>query len=725
MVTEVLSAQPVAPAEQVAEQQALAAREYTRLHDLDPDFVQNLYETSQIDFAAVEPQPAVEVATERALSVFVKRIGGKDPGAAETMHRRAEISPRHHREHVEISDFIPGIAERPTAQQDFIGELIEIGQAATAGDELDVPEWMKQSADSTQPESNHTDADNGRNEQQVVPELTQTIELARELSEAPNDEYGLDSPLREAFLESLIAVDWNMAPASVVDGLIGTAAKLDEIHEPFIDNNDHLAMEHSLTHNILWRLPDRTLAKLYLQPPEQGQTSEMRRFMDTRQLNNSRAVLMHEIMHPLYLESGENMYRMPVDVDYNVDALRDYVDFARFEIETIPNMPQKPMDQQSILKYENSVRDLRHDILQNKLMLNSKMLKKMDTATLSRLNFIAEDESQPYIDGSMVKYSLRRIRDIMDTVRGSDIQRLHKEFGIVNLDMYTPQDLDTLTGLLDNDAETIEHLQQGDVTVVFTDAYGDHNGALTPVFDTYRKDSGRSLMFEVAEPGDFYRRMALLKRLGIKPSTVVIAGHGSPAKTWFGQGDTGFVLATNQFVSEAHDQPTSISIENTQLARLASDEYMQVSRGIDDPDERTGRRTFIFNSCSSDLAFKGTLPSSVETVVRTIGSVDVDGYGASSDMYLSSKEGHVIFSGKAENQEQDQPLFQPNGTKVSIDIPPTPTLKEKIRTKMRKRENGKGEILNGQIKNAQLLIKRTAIMSIDLTSSKKQNGTAA
>lgn len=237
MVTEALSAQQVAPAEQLAEQPALAGRGYTHLSDLDPDFVQNLYETSQIDFAAVEPQPAVEVATEQALSVFVQRFGGKDPQGAETFHRRAEISPRHHEEHVNIAGFVPGLTERLASEQDIIGQLIEIGQAATAGEDLDVPEWMKKSDYHAKPDYNQPSSAHPENDQQVTPELSQAIELSRQLSEAPNDEYGLDSPLRVAFLESLIAVDWNRAPAGAIDGLIGTASRLDGRHEPVIDDD--------------------------------------------------------------------------------------------------------------------------------------------------------------------------------------------------------------------------------------------------------------------------------------------------------------------------------------------------------------------------------------------------------------------------------------------------------------------------------------------------------
>lgn len=424
----------------------------------------------------------------------------------------------------------------------------------------------------------------------------------------------------------------------------------------------------------------------------------------------------------MYKANGENIYRMPEGQDENVDKLRGYTDFTTREIETIPIKPEQPTDPQSILDYENTVRDLIRDVFNTKLKIDPKLLGKMETAMLSRLYERPDDKPLPYIAGHRVKRSLHRIKEVVDNVAMSDIQRLHDEFGVVNLDMYKHEDLYTLISLLDQDTDAINYLRNGDVTVVFTDAYGDYNGALAPTFDSYRKESGRSLMFEVAQPGDFYRRMITLKRLGIKPSTVVIAAHGSPAKTSFGRGDSGFALTTNKYVSDDYDLPSSINIDETQLERLASDEFMQGSRGIDDPTNRTGRRTFILNSCSSDVAFKNLLPSSIETVVRTIGRTDVDGYGASSDLYLGTENGKVIFNGLKEKRNNKH-VFKPNGTRVSLNE--RPSLKDKAVTKLTKRENGMGVNLTEQLKNGQLLIKRTAVSSINLTNPNKRKGRAA
>jgi len=712
----------------VAEQQqavlthAMVAQEYASSAKPDPNLLGYMNGLASNEQTVVQqPQPAVETATETALTDFAQHREGHSPQPAEAFHSRAEISPRHHQEHLEEASFVPGIAERPEAEQDIIGELIEIGQEATRGNDLGMPELPVEAAG--QQESTSED-------QKVVEydaleasaEFERASELAKYMANSKEAGFGPGTLEREALSKALDSVEWDNVPADKVDELIGEVAMFDREHEPLVDDEEAIA-SYSLTHDVLKRVPDKVLAELYKRPPINGDASELRTFIDTRRLNKSRAVMIGGVLGRLHTADGENVLLMPEGQDENLDKLREYIDFAGFEIEAIPDSPEDDHDQESIFEYENKVVDIMRDVLRNKLKINPALSKKMGTAMTTRLRHAPTEETPPYFNGTRVKHSLRRMKEVVENVFPVNLERLTTELGVVNLDMYKPEDLHTLSGLLEHDEETIKYLQDGDVTVVFVDAYGDHNGALTPVFDAYRKESGRTLMFEVAQPGDFYRRMVMLKRLGVKPSSMVVAAHGAPGETHFGQGDSGFVLAANRYVTQMNELSSSVNIDESRLDRLVSDEFMQSSRGIDDPEERIGRRTVILNSCSSDMAYKGALPSSVETIVRTIGRADVDGYGAATDMYLERGRGEATFYGK-EQKRDGTSIFVPNGTRVSINE--RPSLRDKARAKLTGKEMFlAGQNISEELKNGELLVKRTTVKSIKLSNLNAQRSEVA
>jgi hypothetical protein len=284
--------------------------------------------------------------------------------------------------------------------------------------------------------------------------------------------------------------------------------------------------------------------------------------------------------------------------------------------------------------------------------------------------------------------------------------------------MYNPEDLEGMSKLLDGDSEHIKHLQEGDVTVVFADATGDYNGAFTDVLRAYQTDGRRTILFEVSRPTDFYRRMSMLKQLGIKPSTIVMAAHGSPGATSFGLPDRGFNLTTNKHVAEMTSSNDAFILDEARLDRIASDEFMQPSRGIDDPADKIGRRSFIFNSCSSDVKFMGALPSTIETITRAINRPDVDTYGASDVNYSVPLPDAVGFNSKKRTLFRRKEKFVPNGRKVTVAEKPT------ISTRLRKLDHSKlyrnGHDTSLDIKNGNLIIKRSKFAKIQVRKNKAE-----
>lgn len=218
-------------------------------------------------------------------------------------------------------------------------------------------------------------------------------------------------------------------------------------------------------------------------------------------------------------------------------------------------------------------------------------------------------------------------------------QRLREKTGIVNLEYYTKDDLELMSviakdehEMTDEDREIIKHLQDGDVTVVFVDAKGDHNGAFRANSSKYATESKRTLFFEINEKGDFYDHMVRLRRLRIKPSTCVISAHGSPGLIAVGNPNDNREWLYN-------DTSDSEMVAWRGIPRFV-DSFMQDSRGIDDNEEAIGRRRIVLDACSQavpapiyrrtevdgKLVIDKSEESNAETLVKTMNNPKVDLY---------------------------------------------------------------------------------------------------
>ena len=210
---------------------------------------------------------------------------------------------------------------------------------------------------------------------------------------------------------------------------------------------------------------------------------------------------------------------------------------------------------------------------------------------------------------------------------------VHERTGIINFDTYKPEQLERMLKVFDWDKKTIEHLQAGDVTVVFRDANGDYNGGYNKAETTaaFESPEGRTLYFEISHPDEMFQYMKELAARGIKPSTAVIAGHGQPGGIYFGARGEEVAL-----VSVPHGrakEEVAIHHRQEQLEHMVT-ELMQDSKGIDEPDEAKGRRRIILLSCSQGAPVRfatgeesfTTLPSTAKTLVEQIRHPRLDVY---------------------------------------------------------------------------------------------------
>ena len=177
------------------------------------------------------------------------------------------------------------------------------------------------------------------------------------------------------------------------------------------------------------------------------------------------------------------------------------------------------------------------------------------------------------------------------------IKKLRDQAGIVNFDYYEAEQLKQMSALLNGDPAVIKHLQDGDTTVIMSDAKGDYNGALRETQSQFETESQRTLVFEINRPSDFYRHMLLLNRLGVRPSTLVLAAHGLPGLIKFGKGEDAFRIFSSNFSTEGSVNQIDTHLLDAKGLPKMVQAMMQDSRGIDDNLSAIGRRRIILKSC--------------------------------------------------------------------------------------------------------------------------------
>jgi hypothetical protein len=208
------------------------------------------------------------------------------------------------------------------------------------------------------------------------------------------------------------------------------------------------------------------------------------------------------------------------------------------------------------------------------------------------------DEENPKIDYKKLRGLLIRTAINVKEVDDEALRDAHDKVGLVNLDHYNAEQISRMAKFANGDPATLEELRKGDVTVVFVDATADHNGAFEDVPKIYEGANGRTLYFEIRKRSDFNRARVLLDRFQIKASTIVVAAHGLPGRSYYGTGDDAFLLSAR--AKQARKQ--NLSLAHMDFLPEVLDGMMQDSQGIDDHPDAKGRRRIILHSCNGAVA---------------------------------------------------------------------------------------------------------------------------
>lgn len=290
---------------------------------------------------------------------------------------------------------------------------------------------------------------------------------------------------------------------------------------------------------------------------------------------------------------------------------------------------------------------------------------------------IEEDEAATYTFAAARQGTDKSFADILRRFDHFGIDRLrtiNTFTEIAAFEEYSLGQLERMEALCSDPEAAAAQLAERDVTVVMTNRTGDR-GTLVGIADDYEDDSGAVLFFEFSSAVGVLRHMIKLNKLGIKPSTMVLAAHNAPGQFIISD-ERDPVHTRKDFITIAGRALVAFVNENGVLgedsfgysmhgmkgvARMV-EEYMQPSRASNDADENMGRKKIIFHACDAgtevdamDIDDQGRKTSTgLESVVSRIGKdlaansihSSVDIYGAPSGIRVSRSTRGVRYTAR-------------------------------------------------------------------------------
>ena len=444
------------------------------------------------------------------------------------------------------------------------------------------------------------------------------------------------------------------------------------------------------------RLPDAVIKEMYMYPsqPEKNVVAEL---FDSTGISTRSGIGVHaRVLKKIYQQPDKTIKFSNNDPYVRRMVEKMHRNEVVFEIACIPEVPLSG-EKKDIAEFNREVRRSAAEILYRLGVADKDDDGRYDSPYLQsafvRLrNSERKDDKRPTgsIDTDQLKYELGQTYTNLRRIGGAKAaNRLREQFGVDHLWMYSPEELHMMQRLDEKDPVTIEHLKAGDVTVVFSNAMDDHNGAIVEKF-LYRKPSGRTLRFEANHLSSIFRQMIYLNSLGIRPASLIYDTHGAPGAItdggvllWAAEPRGGIITHEDKNKQDRVMIKDGNYVHGDGMYRLVRD-YMQPNRGIDSDDELIGKKQLVVSACSSDKPIRykdGSNGSFVDKIAKLIAAPsdrsveigvhsrreyqnDVVLYGALEDMAVVNQE-----NGRIGFVEYDTEVHRPLTTKKIINEP--------------------------------------------------------
>lgn len=648
------------------------------------------------DRAAAAGEPGFELAAVDA----AEQLAGSHDWL--TIDESVPISEEHAEQHQELGERVdPDIDAKPRAEQRMLGEVMELGQDALP--ELKSSYGVTFLEDPLEIESDIVAEPDVHTLSEVADKLDQTREaygLARSRSDNAASDPAVDKA-KENFENALYnTIAFEMADA--VRAQKHEAVNLADLSRVFGAVKDALVMndadgDRKISVNISYLLnqsvSSETLRASYFAKSD-------------KESGSLHALISHQLEKGDGYEKTSAIRTLARIYETDCLSLRDIPDRdTDRRLQTVAKMPElvsaalgeieygpeagESLEDYTYTSFNKGIEILKATGLPDRIVFNyqraieEKSLRKDD-------NGDTHQGEEFGLNASMYKTYLARTLERVDSLGADTLTRIYDGCGIINFDNYSPEQLDRMARFLDGDPELHGYLYSGDLTVVLTDANGDHNGAFGSTASTFdpANSEGRVLFFEVQKPTDIYRHMIKVNKSGLKPSTLVLGAHGAPGTMTFGSSAHG-----NEFKITNYD-PEAIKLDREQngssdmwmhplgasdgLKRLV-DEYMQDIHDPDAPDEAKGRRRIILKSCSQaaqhevERRINGVpqtvVESTAETITKQAGNSNLDVYAVSAETNMSRTPTGVKYSLDDQDYLAQKHSLDKDGTVLVEDQP--------------------------------------------------------
>ncbi|QQS70288.1 hypothetical protein IPP92_03055 [Candidatus Saccharibacteria bacterium] len=265
-------------------------------------------------------------------------------------------------------------------------------------------------------------------------------------------------------------------------------------------------------------------------------------------------------------------------------------------------------------------------------------------------------------EGDRIADDIYGIAACVEAVSIDDFKRLDEAFTLETPEIYRPEDLRIMRGILDEDETTLEGLRRGDLTVVFFDARGDIRSEIIDTIAAYRKRSKRVLFFEMSNGAVIEERKKQLLQRDLHPSTVTFDTHGASGSLKVNRGKD-----TYRIVSERSAARTRRDVFVGDLVdELMSDGFMQPNRGIDSADEAIGTIEIFFSACSSDEGNEATRGSALRRSIARAAVDAASSWGTKARIYGSRSRMSVTWGGGAIRYVNLDPLKHTDGEQSAM-----------------------------------------------------------
>lgn len=489
------------------------------------------------------------------------------------------------------------------------------------------------------------------------------------------------------FDEKVADLSWDTMTASDADALFKAIFLIQGEVETFSGGKESLQIAGAPSISTVLesrRVPSDLIQEVYwLKPERTSKHHSGRSFLANLATSDLMSLQSRVIVATSAYRNKESTDFIEQGADPLIDKLRREIGtypFAEYELKNAAPIEMSP---EGIAQYESETRQRIRYMLEwsglsekataqyMQALLNRALVKQKDGV----------DASIPYISGAVIADEIKETRILAKKASPELLNILSEDLGVVNFDRYNERTINNLKSLIGSDARAIdtrEEMRERGVTVVFSTAYSDHNNAFENIGDMYSREDAHTLLFEVSQPSDFYRRLLLLKKHGIKATTIVIAAHGMPGATEFSDGVDMFYLFSETAGRDATSKNLDTQIDKVNLARVVGDEFMI--------DDEHGERRIILHNCSS-AAERDDGASVAQTFLKRAARMNLKVIGASDVMAAGHdrSENRVRFANFADIEARGLSAHDAvsAGIELSLDNYSTPlSRKERVMTRL-------------------------------------------